>query len=156
MSKHSFNRNYIILFCLKIYSFQQSCIYCRINKHFVPNLFLFYEENSYLFLCFSSIPIFLFCWDPCPLDTLPLSKNTWLSKTHVFLLTLVILLLPESILVICFIHWHTEYLPSLAIAWYEGFVSMSQNRSGIASLDHIEMIPNYLSWSIFQILSWLL
>ena len=43
-----------------------------------------------------------------------LSQNTWVSKTPHFmylLLTLFILLLPESLLVICFINWHTEYLP---------------------------------------------
>ena len=43
-----------------------------------------------------------------------LYPNTWVSKTQHFmylLLTLVILLLPESILVICFINWHTDCLP---------------------------------------------
>ena len=41
-------------------------------------------------------------------------QNTWVSKIPHFiylLLTLVILLLPESLLVIYFIYWHTEYLP---------------------------------------------
>ena len=55
-----------------------------------------------------------------------LSQNTWVSKTpHLMylLLTLVILLLPESLLVICFINWHAEFLAFTTnrLIWRVGF-----------------------------------
>ena len=89
-----------------------------------------------------------------------LSQNTWVIKTPHFmhlLLTLFILLLPESLLVICFMNWHTKYLhfttKSLIIwAWAYGFVFMSQNMSGIASSGSLRW---FLSWSILKILNWL-
>ena len=90
----------------------------------------------------------------------PISKHLEGKTRHFMylLLTLVILLLPEHLLVICFIHWITKYVPftTNSLIWrvcfhVPNYVWDSKFRKTLRWMN-----PNCLSWSIFKIQSWLL